>query len=37
LEIHIKELKTDYARDKDKFESKLRTVEVEKAELSAIE
>lgn len=37
LEIHIKDLKQDYARDKEKFESKLRCVEVEKAELSAIE
>jgi hypothetical protein len=37
LETHIKDLKQDYARDKEKFETKLRVVEVEKAELSAIE
>lgn len=37
LESQLKELKADHLREKDHFESKLRTAEVEKAELSAIE
>lgn len=37
LETHIKDIKTDFAREKEHFESKLRNSEVEKAELSAIE
>ncbi len=37
LETHIKDMKGDFTREKDLFESKLRNAEVEKAELSAIE
>lgn len=35
--MQLKELKTDHIKEKDYFESKLRSAEVEKAELSAIE
>ncbi len=37
LQKEIKEIKGDHNREKDDFESKLRSVEVQKAELSAVE
>lgn len=37
MESQIKELKVDHTREKEHFESKIRSSEVEKAELSAIE
>lgn len=37
LESQIKELKYDHNREKEHFEAKIRSTEVEKAELSAIE
>lgn len=37
LELQVKELKGDHVREKEHLESKLRSVEIQKAELSAIE
>ena len=37
LESQIREMKQDHIKDKDHYEYKIRTAEIEKAELSAIE
>jgi hypothetical protein len=37
LEQQLREIKSDHSREKDHLESKLRSVEIQKAELSAIE
>jgi chromosome segregation ATPase len=37
LDTQIKELKSDFSREKEHYESKIRSAEVEKAELSAVE
>ena len=37
LESQLKEMKQDHGKDKETFEKKLRGLELEKAELSAIE